>query len=74
MVERNFWAVPEGEGWIVKEEGLPAETTSHPSREEAWAAANARAQALGGEAFLADEEGAVSERKYYGQQPRDMKI
>jgi hypothetical protein len=74
MVGRNFWAVPVGEGWIVKEEGLPAETTSHPSREDAWAAANARAQELEGEAFLADEEGAVMERKYYGQQPPDMKI
>lgn len=74
MVGRNFWAVPEGEGWIVKEEGLPAEATSHASREEAWAAANARAQELQGEAFLTDEQGAVTERKYYGQQPPDIKI
>lgn len=74
MVGRNFWAVQEGESWIVKEEGLPDQTTRHASRDEAWAAANARAEELQGEAFLADEAGEVCERKYYGRLPRDIKI
>ena len=74
MVGRNFWAVPEGSAWIVKEEGLPDQTTSHSSQEEAWAAANARAAELKGEAFLTDENGEICERKWYGDLPRDIKI
>ena len=74
MVGRNFWAVKDGEGWVVKEEGLPDQTTSHASQEEAWAAANARAAELKGEAFLADENGEVCDRKWYGELPRDIKI
>ena len=74
MVGRNFWAVKEGEGWIVREEGLPDQTTRHSSQEEAWAAANERAAALKGEAFLADENGEICERKWHGELPRDIKI
>lgn len=74
MVGRNFWAVKEEDGWIVREEGLPDRTTRHASRDEAWAAARARAAELQGEAFLADEEGAVCEREYFGRQPPDIKI
>ena len=74
MVGRNFWAVKVGSGWIVKEEGLPDQTTSHSSQEEAWAAANARAAELRGEAFLADENGEIRERKWHGDLPRDIKI
>ena len=74
MVGRNFWAVRDGEAWVVREEGLPEETTRHSSQEEAWSAANARAQELKGEAFLADENGEICERKWYGELPRDIKI
>ncbi len=74
MVGRNFWAVKDGGSWIVREEGLPDQTTSHASREDAWRTAKARAAELHGEAFLTDEEGAVTEREYFGQQPPDMKI
>ena len=74
MVGRNFWAVKEGEGWIVKEEGLPDQTSRHGSQEEAWAAAQARAAELKGEAFLADENGEICERQWFGELPRDIKI
>lgn len=74
MVGRNFWAVKEGESWIVREEGLPDRTTVHASQEEAWEAANARAAELKGEAFLADENGEIRERKWHGELPRDIKI
>ena len=74
MVGRNFWAVKEGAGWIVKEEGLPDQTTSHASQQEAWAEANSRAAELKGEAFLADENGEICDRKWYGELPRDIKI
>ena len=74
MVGRNFWAVKEGEGWIVREEGLPDQTTRHSTQEEAWATANERAAALQGEAFLADEAGEICERKWHGELPRDIKI
>jgi hypothetical protein len=74
MVGRNFWAVPEGGGWIVKEEGLPDRTTSHPSEEEAWQAAKERAAELKGEAFLADESGEICAREWFGDLPRDMKV
>jgi len=73
MVGRNFWAVKEGEGWIVREEGLPDQTTRHSTQEEAWATANERAAALQGEAFLADETGEICERKWHGELPRDIK-
>ena len=74
MVGRNFWAVKEGDGWLVREEGLPEETTRHATQEEAWSAANARAEELKGEAFLADETGEICDRKWYGELPRDIKI
>lgn len=73
MVGRNFWAVPQGGGWVVREEGLPEETTRHASREEAWAAANQRAASCEGEAFLQDENGDILDRRWHGQQPRDIK-
>ena len=73
MVGRNFWAVADAEGWAVYEEGLPDQTTRHASRDEAWAVANQRAAELKGEAFLKDAEGAVADRKYYGDLPRDIK-
>ena len=73
MVGRNFWAVKEGEGWVVREEGLPDQTTRHASQEEAWAAANARAAEMKGEAFLADDEGGFAESKWYGEFPREIK-
>lgn len=72
MSGRNFWAVKQGEGWIVREEGLPDETTSHASQEDAWAAANARAESCGGEAFLQDDSGII-DRKWHGKLPRDIK-
>jgi hypothetical protein len=74
MVGRNFWAVKKGGDWVVREEGLPDQTTRHSSREEAWAVAKERAEELQGEAFLADEAGEVEEREWYGEQPRDLGI
>ena len=74
MVGRNFWAVKGEGGWIVKEEGLPDQTTAHASEEEAWAAAKARAAELKGEAFLADENGEICGREWFGELPRDIKI
>jgi hypothetical protein len=74
MVGRNFWAVKEGDGWIVREEGLPDRTTRHSDREAAWETAKTRAAELQGEAFLADEDGEVEERAWYGEQPRDLGI
>lgn len=73
MVGRNFWVEPKDGGWIVREEGLPDQTTSHGSREDAWAAANERAASCQGEAFLTGEDGAIEERKWHGIQPRDFK-
>jgi hypothetical protein len=72
MVGRNFWAQPQGSVWIVREEGLPGEASFHACEEEAWAAANERAGELKGEAFLADEDGTVRERRWHGSLPRDM--
>lgn len=74
MVGRNFWAVRTGGEWVVREEGLPEEATSHASEEEAWATAKARAAELKGEAFLADEDGVIRERQWFGELPRDIKI
>lgn len=72
MTGRNFWAARDGDQWIVREEGLPAKTTRHASREEAWSVANERAEGCGGEAFLEDEEGAIVDRRWHGRQPRDI--
>lgn len=71
MSGRNFWAAKDGDGWVVREEGLPEETTRHASREEAWAIANERAAACEGEAFLQDEGGHVVDRQWHGRLPRD---
>jgi hypothetical protein len=71
MSGRNFWAEKQGDGWIVREEGLPDETTTHASPDEAWAAANERAASCGGEAFLQDDNGALIDRQWHGALPRD---
>lgn len=71
MSGRNFWAVKQNGGWIVREEGLPDQTTHHRSRDEAWAAANARAAACQGEAFIEDEQGELIDRQWHGKLPRD---
>lgn len=73
MVGRNFWAVKDGSGWAVREEGLPDKTTHHATRDEAWAIANERAAGCEGEAFLQDEQGLLVESRWHGKQPRDMK-
>lgn len=73
MVGRNFWAVKDGADWIVREEGLPDQTTHHANREEAWAAANERAESCEGEAFLQDENGEIADRRWHGKLPRDNK-
>ena len=73
MVGRNFWAVADGDQWKVYEEGLPEQTTRHPGQEEAWDAAKARAAELKGEAFLQDADGAVLDRAWFGELPRDIK-
>lgn len=74
MVGRNFWAQPEGGSWIVREEGLPDQTTVHSTEEEAWAVANARAAELEGEAFLADEHGNVRDRRWHGPLSKDITV
>jgi hypothetical protein len=74
MVGRNFWAVPMEGGWIVREEGLPDKTSRHGSEEEAWAAARERAAECKGEAFLQDPDGAIAQREWFGELPRDIKI
>jgi hypothetical protein len=74
MVGRNFWVVEEKGGWEVRQEGLPGKTTRHSSREEAWAAANARAGECHGEVFLADGEGGHSDYACHRELPRKIKI
>ena len=71
MVGRNFWAVKQDDGWIVREEGLPDKTTTHASEEEAWETAKVRAAELHGEAFLQDENGEVCARENFREMPRD---
>jgi hypothetical protein len=73
MVGRNFWAVSNGGQWVVYEEGLPDRTTAHAGRDEAWAVANQRAAECKGEAFLQDADGAVADRRWHGDLPRDIK-
>lgn len=72
MVGRNFWAVKQEDGWIVREEGLPDQTTRHGSEEEAWATAKERAAELHGEAFLQDENGEICGRENFRELPRDF--
>jgi hypothetical protein len=73
MVGRNFWAVEERGGWEVRQEGLPDGTTRHSSRDEAWQAAQARARAEHGDAFLADGQGGYSEHTCFRELPRKAK-
>ena len=72
MSGRNFWAQPDGDRWMVREEGLPDATTHHPDRDTAWAIANERAAECHGEAFLVDADGQVEDRRWHGRQPRDI--
>ena len=74
MVGRNFWAVNTSDGWIVREEGLPDQTSRHPDAKEAWAAAKEKAASCKGEAFLQDEDGTIAQREWFGDLPRDIKI
>jgi hypothetical protein len=73
MVGRNFWAVADGDQWLVYEEGLPDRTTRHADRDEAWAVANRRAAELSGEAFLQAADGSLVDRRHYGAFPREIK-
>ena len=72
MVGRNFWAVNWDGNWVVREEGLPDQTTRHASQEDAWTTAKERAAALHGEAFLQDENGEICERQDFRQIPKDF--
>jgi len=74
MVGRNFWVVAEGEGWEVRQEGLPDQTSRHASQEEAWAAANEKAREHHGEAFLSDGEGGHSDYACHRDLPRKISI
>ena len=74
MVGRNFWVMEAAGQWQVRQEGLPAQTTSHASRDDAWAAANRRAEAEHGEVFLADGAGGYSDYRCYRDLPRKTKI
>jgi hypothetical protein len=74
MVGRNFWAVPAEEGWEVRQEGLPDATSRHANRDEAWQAANERAKACHGEAYLGDGAGGCVERASHRVMPRKIKI
>ncbi len=73
MVGRNFWAVADGEGWTVYEEGLPDQSTRHADRDEAWAVANRRAAELKGEAFLQDSDGNLVDRKSHSDFPPEIR-
>jgi uncharacterized protein DUF2188 len=73
MVGRNFWAVADGDQWLVYEEGLPDGTTRHAGRDEAWAVARRRAAELKGEAFLQETDGSLADRRHYGDFPREIK-
>lgn len=73
MSGRNFWAEPKDGSWICREEGLPDQTTTHATKEEAWAIANDRAAACHGEAFLAREDGELEDRQWHGNLPKDIK-
>jgi hypothetical protein len=74
MVGRNFWVVEQEGGWEVRQEGLPDKTTRHASRDEAWAAADARAREAHGEAFLDDGAGGHSEHVCHRELPRKAKF
>ena len=74
MVGRNFWVVEGEGGWEVRQEGLPAKTTRHASRDEAWEIANARARDCHGEAFLDDGSGGVADHACHRELPSKAKI
>ncbi len=74
MVGRNFWVIEEEEGWAVWQEGLPGKTSRHPSREEAWDVANARARDCHGEAFVSDGAGGYSDYACHRVLPRKASI
>lgn len=74
MVGRNFWVVAGRSGWEVRQEGLPDRTTRHATREEAWAAANARASECHGEVFLAEGEGGVGDHACHRELPRKTTV
>ena len=74
MVGRNFWAVPADGGWEVRQEGLPDATSRHADRDEAWRAANERAEGCHGEAYLGDGAGGCIERRCYRSMPRKIRI
>lgn len=73
MVGRNFWVSPRGEGWEVRQEGLPDQTTRHATREEAWEQANLRAADCHGEVFLQDGEGGAADHECHRELPRKIK-
>jgi hypothetical protein len=74
MVGRNFWVAAKDEGWEVRQEGLPHETTRHSSREEAWEEANLRAADCHGEVFLDDGQGGAADHASHRELPRKMKL
>jgi hypothetical protein len=69
MAGRNFWAVADGEAWLVYEEGLPGQSTRHADRDQAWAVANQRAAELKGEAFLREADGTLVDRRNHSEFP-----
>ena len=73
MVGRNFWVVPEQDGWEVRQEGLPDKTSRHASRGQAWEVANSRARDCHGEAFLSDGAGGHSDYACHRDLPRKIK-
>ncbi|HEY5721158.1 MAG TPA: DUF2188 domain-containing protein [Allosphingosinicella sp.] len=73
MVGRNFWVAAQGDGWEVRQEGLPDKTTRHSSREEAWDVANERARDCHGEAFLDDGQGGAADHVSHRALPRKIK-
>jgi len=74
MVGRNFWVVEQDGGWEVRQEGLPAKTSRHASREEAWAIADEGARDCHGEAFLSDGKGGYTDHSCHRELPAKIKI
>lgn len=74
MVGRNFWVIEEGEGWEVRQEGLPDKTSRHSSREEAWDVANERAGNCHGEVFVSDGAGGYSDYACHRALPRKASL
>jgi hypothetical protein len=74
MVGRNFWVVEQGDGWEVRQEGLPHKTTSHPTLDDAWEQANLRAADCHGEVFFDDGQGGVADHISHRDLPRKVKL